>query len=302
MRLLFFIIMPFVLSAQAPTTLTVWPPGAVPYALDNDTIIERTNYTDDSLLIVSDIRVPTLTMYLPDPAKATGQAVLIIPGGAYWVVATDHEGEDVARFFTERGIAAFTLKYRLPDPRLWYAPYQAPLDDARQSMRLIRENHKKWGIDPKKVGVVGFSAGGHLASTLCTHTDKNATQTALTRPDWAVLVYPVITFGPQAHAGSRERLLGPDANKPEKIAEYSNELRVDAATPPTILIHSMDDEAVPYANSVLYADALRRHGVPAELHLFESGGHGYGLANNLKGTVTAWPELVAAWAKRLQAP
>jgi acetyl esterase/lipase len=298
MRSLIFLLMPVLLGAQSPLTQSLWPAGAVPFALRNDTIVERAELTPrDSFLIVSDVTVPTLTAYLPPADRATGQAVLVVPGGGYWVVATGHEGTHVAEFFAQQGVAAFVLKYRLPDPRLWYAPHQAPLDDARQAMRIIRENHQKWRIDPQKVGVLGFSAGGHLASTLCTHPDGDAAQTALTRPNWAVLVYPVITFGPQGHAGSRERLLGTDATHPDAVARYSNELRVTTDTPPTILIHSLDDEGVPYTNSVLYTEALRQRGVAAELHLFESGGHGYGLAKHLRGTVAAWPDLVAAWVR-----
>jgi acetyl esterase/lipase len=285
------------LTAQRTETLSLWPAGAIPHALPNEAVHEQSEINADSVLIVSDVTAPTLTAYLPAPDKATGAAVLVVPGGGYWIVAAGHEGADVAHWFNRLGVAAFVLKYRLPDPRLWSEPREVPLEDARQAMRLIRDNATKWGIQPQKTGVLGFSAGGHLASTLCTHADGDSARTALTRPNWAVLVYPVISFGPQAHQGSRDRLLGPLANDPTWVERYSNELRVTGQTPPTILLHSLDDTAVPYQNSLLYTEALRRHGVDAELHLFQNGGHGYGLGQKVPGAVSLWPDLVAAWLR-----
>lgn len=281
------------LSAQSPRTLLLWPADAIPNDLHRRDIPERSYINEDSVLIVTDITEPTLSIYLPEKETATGAAVLIIPGGGYWIVAAGHEGEDVARWFNTMGIAAGVLKYRLPDERLWSDPKAVPLQDAEKGMRLLRQNAADWNIDPQKIGVLGFSAGGHLAATLCTrwHTEADA---SLIKPDWAVLVYPVISFEEQGHRGSCESLLGKDAS-PELIRLYSAEHQVSAFTPPTFLVHSADDKGVSPLNSILYFSALRGANVPAELHLFESGGHGYGLAPKLKGTVAQWPALCGAW-------
>jgi acetyl esterase/lipase len=282
--------------AQRPTTLPLWPDG-IPNQIPTDAAAAAVEYyTEDSVFIVRDVVIPTLTVFEAPADKRTGRSILILPGGGYWVVAERHEGEELAKYFNAQGITAFVLRYRLPDPILSTKPRETPLDDARQAMRYIRQNSAKWGISTQQVGIMGFSAGGHLASTLCTHDEVAGTPT---RPDWAVLVYPVISFGPKGHSGSRERLLGPDANDTTMVARYSNELRVTKQTPPTILFHSLDDEAVPYENSLLYAEALKRAGVATELHLFDRGGHGYGMGRKLGGAVATWPEICMAWVKSL---
>lgn len=281
------------LSAQSPLTRPLWPAGAIPNDLHRRDIPERSFINEDSVLIVTDITEPTLSIYLPDKETATGAAVLIIPGGGYWIVAAGHEGEDVARWFNTIGIAAGVLKYRLPDERLWSDPKAVPLQDAARGMRLLRESAAEWHIDPQKIGVLGFSAGGHLAATLCTRWQTEA-DSALIKPDWAVLVYPVISFEEQGHRGSCENLLGKDAS-PELIRLYSAEHHVSAFTPPTFLVHSADDDGVSPLNSIFYFSALRAAKIPTELHLFESGGHGYGLASKMKGTVAHWPALCGEW-------
>ena len=274
-------------------TLPLWPADAIPNDLHRRDIPERSYINADSVLIVTDITEPTLSIYLPDKETATGAAVLIIPGGGYWIVATGHEGEDVARWFNTLGIAAGVLKYRLPDERLWSDPSAVPLQDAEKGMSLLRQNAADWNIDPHKIGVLGFSAGGHLAATLCTRWPSEPDST-LIKPDWAVLVYPVISFEEQGHRGSCENLLGKDAG-PELIRLNSPERHVTALTPPTFLVHSADDDGVSPQNSILYFSALREAKVPAELHLFESGGHGYGLASKMKGTVAQWPVMCGEW-------
>lgn len=276
--------------------LPLWPSGAIPNDLQRRDIPERAYVNDDKILVIADVNEPTLSVFLPPKETATGAAVLVIPGGGYWIVAADHEGDAVARWFNSQGIAAGVLKYRLPDPRLWSEPREVPLQDAEKGMKLLREHATEWRIDPNKIGVLGFSAGGHLAATLCTRW-QNEPDSALVKPDWSVLVYPVISFDQQGHPGSAERLLGKDAS-PELLRAWSPELQVTAATPPAFLVHSADDGAVPPMNSILYFSALRKFKTPAELHVFETGGHGYGLAQNIDGTVSGWPELCRTWLKK----
>ncbi len=282
----------------AEKPILLWPAGAVPTALPNDTIRERREDRPKSnFYVLHDIIEPTLTPFLPVASKKTGAAVLVIPGGGYRLVAAGHEGDEVAQWLAGMGIAAFVLKYRLPDPRLWSDPRQVPLQDARRAMQMIRENAAVWGVDPAKVGVLGFSAGGHLASTLCTHDAETPAITALTRPNRAILAYPVISFREFTHMGSRNRLLGAAEADTALVAAYSNELRVTAATSPTFLIHAADDKSVPVDNSILYYQALRRFQIPAELHLVQAGGHGFGLARNQPGSARQWPDACAAWLR-----
>jgi acetyl esterase/lipase len=239
--------------------------------------------------------IPTLTVYLPPADKATGAAVVICPGGGYGGLAMDHEGHQVARWLNTLGVAGVILKYRV-------APYRhpAPLLDAQRALRFTRARAKEWGIDPKRVGILGFSAGGHLASTAATQFDAGKTEAADAidrehcRPDFAVLVYPVITLaGPFAHGGSRDNLLGRGAS-PQLIDSLCNQKRVKAETPPTFLVHTTEDTGVPPENSVLFYEALRGMRVPAELHIYEKGRHGLGLGQ--PGTAFAsWPRRCADW-------
>jgi acetyl esterase/lipase len=239
--------------------------------------------------------IPKVTVYLPAPEKATGAAIVICPGGGYGGLAMDHEGHQVARWLNSLGVAGVILKYRV-------APYRhpAPLRDAQRALRYTRANAKEWGIDPKRVGVLGFSAGGHLASTAGTQFDADKEKGTDTidkescRPDFLVLVYPVITFtGPFAHGGSRDNLLGRDAN-PQLIDSLCNHKRVTAQTPPTFLVHTTGDTGVPPENSILFYEALRRAKVPAEMHIYEKGRHGLGLGP--RGSAFAsWPQRCADW-------
>ncbi|MFL6277030.1 MAG: alpha/beta hydrolase [Blastocatellia bacterium] len=240
--------------------------------------------------------VPTLTPYLPPRERATGAAVIVCPGGGYQMLA-DHEGRPVAEWLNSLGIAAFVLKYRIA-PR-YHHP--APMLDAQRAMRLVRARAGEWGIDSRRIGILGFSAGGHLASTAATHFDagkpdaRDTIERVSSRPDLVILVYPVITMREQTHAGSKRNLLGPQPD-PQLVALMSNDEQVSKDTPPAFLIHTVNDEAVPVENSLLFAAALRRAGVPYEMHLYERGPHGFGLAPN-DPILSSWPARCADWLR-----
>jgi acetyl esterase/lipase len=238
--------------------------------------------------------IPTVTVYLPPADKANGAAIVICPGGGYGGLAMDHEGHQVARWLNSIGVAGVILKYRV-------APYRhpAPLLDAQRALRFTRAHAPEWGIDPKRVGILGFSAGGHLASTAATQFDGGKEKgfdidQQSCRPDFAVLVYPVITLtGPYAHGGSRNNLLGKDAD-PKLIDSLCSQKRVTARTPPTFLVHTTEDRAVPPENSILFYEALRRAKIPAEMHVYEKGQHGLGLGQP-RTAFASWPRRCADW-------
>jgi acetyl esterase/lipase len=246
----------------------------------------------------ADRDIPTLTPYLPPAEKATGAAIVICPGGGYGALAMQHEGHDVARWLNSIGVAGIILKYR-------YAPYRhpIPLRDAQRAIRTVRHRAKEWHIDPGRVGILGFSAGGHLASTAATHFEEGQPYSHIplerqsSRPDFAVLCYPVISFTTKyTHAGSRNNLLGKEPD-PELVKSLSNELQVTKESPPTFLWHTTEDKGVPPENSVLFYLALRDKGVPAELHIYEKGRHGLGLAPGDPAAST-WPKLLALWLEK----
>ena len=239
---------------------------------------------------------PTLTVWLPPAGKANGTAVIVCPGGGYLHLAMTHEGTDVARMLNELGVTAFVLKYRLPNDETMTDKTIGPLQDAQRAIQLVRERAGEWGVNPARIGILGFSAGGHLASTAGTHFNKhyidNPHKTSL-RPDFMVLLYPVISFSDSiAHRGSRDNLIGlhPSA---ALIREYSNELQVTGETPPAFLVHAGDDRIVPVANSLHFYEALQSNGVPAELHIYPKGGHGYGLYNST--SKDQWPDRLRNW-------
>jgi len=221
---------------------------------------------------------PTLEVYLPEKEKATGTAIVIIPGGGYGVVVYQGEGISTAKQFAKNGIAAFVLKYRLPDDSILVNKTIGPLQDAQQAIKLVRENASNWGVDVNKVGIIGFSAGGHLASTAATHFQKpvieNKNNTNL-RPDFQIMVYPVISMQDSlTHRDSRNNLLGKDPSK-ELIDEYSNELQVTDDTPPAYITQTADDQTVDVDNSIAYFESLRHHHVDVEMHIYPKGGHGF---------------------------
>jgi acetyl esterase/lipase len=284
-------LLPAAAVADSPPTYPLWPQS--PQAADPG----DENHAGD---------VPTITVYLAPKDKATGAAILICPGGGYGFLATDHEGKQVAEWLNSLGIAGVVLKYRLA-PKY---KHPAPLDDARRAIRMIRWKAKDWGLDPGRVGVLGFSAGGHLASTLATQFREahplpgDAINGFSERPDVAILVYPVVSLTAEySHKGSAKNLLGPNATK-EQLAELSSETRVTEKTPPTFLAHTLADTGVPMENSLAFAVALRKHKVPFELHIFERGQHGLGLGKGAKRfnvapepSFEAWPVLCATWLK-----
>jgi acetyl esterase/lipase len=259
---------------------------------------ETSEISSDSILIIHKVSRPTLTVFLPPKEKATGAAVVICPGGGYWIVAAGHEGYDVAKRFNDMGVAAFVLKYRIPDDSTMINREIGPLQDAQKAMQYVRSHAKQYGIDPKRIGIMGFSAGGHLASTEGTHFNHayidNPKKINL-RPDFMLLIYPVISFTDSiGHVGSRDQLIGKSPS-PEKIREYSNELQVTKQTPPTFLVHAKDDDAVPYQNSQAFYDALKQNKVNAEIYLYEKGGHGFGMNNRTSDV--KWMDLIEKWMK-----
>ncbi|HEY1166864.1 MAG TPA: alpha/beta hydrolase [Chitinophaga sp.] len=221
-----------------------------------------------------------------------GAAVLVIPGGGYTFLAEGHEGKDIARFFNSKGYDAIVLHYRVNDDAQQGARYPAQYNDATLAMRMIKSKAADWGLNPDKVGVIGFSAGGHLASCVATMIQPG------TKPAFAILVYPVISMDtPYKHAGSAMMLLGPQPAQ-GMVDSLSTQNRVSEQTPPTMLIHSTDDKVVPIENSLQFYNALRAHHVPATLHVYDHGGHGYGLA--VKDPVlSSWPELCITWLQGL---
>ena len=279
--------------------INLWPDNAVPNAIPKARITEKSETDANGILRISNVSVPTITAYLPTKVKMTGAAVMICPGGGYGILAASHEGSDIAQWFNEMGVAAFVLKYRLPNPEIMTNQQEVPLMDAVQGMTLIRQNAGKYGIDPAKIGVMGFSAGGHLASTLATHYHLDAKTSEMAKPNFAILLYPVITFGEKAHVGSRNNLLGKLNTSPEMLAYYSNELQVTNQTPPTFLVHAENDKAVPVENSISFYLACLKNSVPAEMHLYPTGGHGFGMRTEKFGSLNTWPEACKAWLTAL---
>jgi acetyl esterase/lipase len=242
---------------------------------------------------------PTLAVSLPPADKATGAAVVVCPGGGYAGLAMGYEGLEVGEWLNTFGVAAFVLKYRHKGTGY---QHPAPLDDAQRAIRTVRARAAEWRVDPARIGILGFSAGGHLASSAGTHFDdgnKDASdpiERVGCRPDFLVLCYPVISFvAPVTHQGSRKNLLG-DNPDPKLVELMSSELQVTSETPPTFLFHTDADKGVPPQNSVLFYLALKKAGVPAEMHIYEKGPHGVGLAKDRPALAT-WPDLCREWMK-----
>lgn len=263
-------------------SIPLWPEGA-PGALGSQ-----------------DQDVPTLTPYVPAEAQRTGAAFVVLPGGGYAHLAR-HEGEGYARFLNEQGITAFVLKYRLGAHGY---RHPAMLQDAARAVRLVRHRAEEWKLEANRIGIIGSSAGGHLASTVLTHFDAgdagapDPVERLSSRPDLGILCYPVISLGPQSHAGSRRNLLG-DNPTPDQIELLSNEKQVTSNTPPCFLWHTVEDSAVPVENSLWFAAALREHRVPFELHLYERGPHGLGLQarRDTPDTRHPWTVECARWLR-----
>lgn len=258
--------------------------------------------TQQGILRIANVQNPTIEVYLPTKQIATGEAVVIFPGGGYGILAYDWEGTDFAKWLNSQGIAGIVVKYRLPVSKSLTDPKEVPLMDAQRAIRLVRQNAAAWNINPAKVGVMGFSAGGHLASTVSTQYNhevnrpKDTVDSLSARPDFSILVYPVISFRDAAvHSGSRKNLIGENASQ-ELMDRFSGELNVNAETPPTFLVHAQDDKGVPIENSLLYYQALHKNGVKASLHIYPTGGHGFAFGLG-KGAVESWREVLLAWMK-----
>lgn len=236
---------------------------------------------------ISNVTTPELTVYLPDSAINRGIAVIICPGGGYARLAIDHEGHEFAKWLQSQGIAGIVLKYRMPNK-----VKQVPLEDFHQAITYVRSQAPQWNIEKDKIGVAGFSAGGHLAATASTHFSSKEL-----RPDFSILFYPVITMGDFTHEGSRNNLLG-DTPTASEIMSYSNEKQVKEFTPPAILLLSDDDTAVPPKNSVTYYNALKENKIPATMYIFPSGGHGWGMRNNFEYH-NEMLSLLGSWLKTL---
>ena len=256
---------------------------------------------DDGDTIVHYISQPTLTIFLPDKSRVNGTAVIICPGGGYWINSIVKEGFAVARKFNEWGVAAFVLKYRIPNDSSMMDKSIGPLQDAQRAIQLVRIHAGEWKVDPDKIGIMGFSAGGHLASTAATHFNHNYISNEKNinlRPDFAILIYPVISFQNDiAHTGSRDQLIGKDASK-EMTDSFSNELQVNDRTPPSFLVQATDDDVVPVMNSIVFYEALIKYKIPAEMHLYKSGGHGFGMNNPT--TNDQWMERCRNWMKSMK--
>lgn len=257
---------------------------------------ERAETGSDGILRIYNVSKPTLTVYLPDAGKSNGTAVIICPGGGYRLLAAGHEGADVAREFTKLGVTAFVLKYRLPDEAIMKDKSIAPLQDAQRAIQMVREKAKIWQLNPKQIGIMGFSAGGHLAASAGVHFDNaeidNPLKTSL-RPDFMILVYPVISFTDElAHKGSREQLLGKTPDK-KQVVFFSAEQQVSKKTPPTFLVHAKDDKAVKYENSMAFAASLEQNKVKHDIYLYDKGGHGFGMVN--KTSDVKWMKYVQQW-------
>lgn len=260
---------------------------------------------DDGVESYKVVTNPSLMVYLPSAKRSTGQAVLIIPGGGYQAVVLEWEGSDIAKWLNANGIAAFVLKYRLPITANNIVRYKSPLQDAVRALRLIRKNAEAWRIDQRNIGVMGFSAGGHLASLLGTHYEDahyektDDVDSISARPDFMVLVYPVISMEKEfTHIGSRINLLGEKPN--EELKKYfSSENYVNENTPPTFLVHGSDDEVVDVRNSIAFYEALREKGVEVEMHLFAHGEHGFSLADG-DAPLGMWKILCINWLKNLK--
>ena len=298
---LFLFLMLYTLSNHAQDTILPLWPDRIPNSIKTD---EREEVVREGILRIAKVQVPGIEVYLPSKKNANGQAVLIFPGGGYGILAYDWEGTDFAKFLNSKGIAGIVVKYRLPSSKSVTEKHKVPLQDAQRAMRLVRSRAKDWNIDENNIGILGFSAGGHLAATLGTHFNEtvypktDAIDEMSARPDFMTLAYPVITMGPpNTHGGSKKALLGENPSQ-KMVDHFSNELQVGPDTPPTFLLHASDDTAVPVENSLLFYSALIKNKVPAEMHIYPTGGHGFALGLQDPHLAT-WTDQWIGWLKGL---
>lgn len=283
------------------TIMPLWPNDKIPNRIESD---EKEEAHRNGILRFSKVQEPTIEVYLPAKSNANGKAMLIFPGGGYGILAYDWEGTDIAKFLNGKGIAGIVVKYRLPSDTSQTDKHNVPLIDAQRALRLTRSMAKIFNIETNKIGILGFSAGGHLAATLGTHFEEkvyeplDAADELSARPDFMALGYPVISFGEMTHSGSKKNLIGENPS-PEMVTHFSNEKQVSENTPPTFLFHAGDDKAVPIENSLLFYKALNDKGVSATMHIYPKGGHGFSLArkdSHLRG----WTERMFEWIESLE--
>ena len=291
----------FYFNGGAQEYKLLWPSGNIPNYKKTTEVEKRDT---SSIIRISLVQQPGIEVYLPSKQTANGQAIVVCPGGGYGMLAYDWEGTDIAKWLNSKGVAAIVLKYRLPNSKSNIVPQLSPLLDAQRALRTVRANAQKWNIKKNQIGIMGFSAGGHLASTAGSHFDNgdtNATDSVdrlSSRPDFMILMYPVISMSKTyMHQGSRNNLIG--ANPDSALAKYySNDLQVTKETPPTFIVHSTDDAGVPVENSLSFYQALKTNKVPAEMHIYPYGGHGFGLAVG-KGYLNTWTDRCIDWLTSL---
>jgi acetyl esterase/lipase len=278
------------------TTISLWH-DSIPEEKKTSEYKESTENWGDVLGIVK-VTNPTITVYFPENMKTNSTAVVICPGGGYAGLAIDFEGTEIAKWLNSIGVVGIILKYRLPSDIIMKNKSIGPLQDVQEAIRVVRRNSIGWKIDSSKIGVMGFSAGGHLASTASTQYNYkiyNSDSTSA-RPDFSLLIYPVISMRKDiTHMGSRENLLGKNPNE-KMIVQFSNEEQVTPDTPPAFLVHATNDNAVPVQNSICYLLALKKNNVACELHIYETGGHGFSIAH-AKNTEASWPKACEIWLK-----
>lgn len=277
------------------TEIALW--DKIPDAIEaKDYKEEMTYFNDGSINGISKVSQPTVTVFLADAKTANGTSVVICPGGGYHHLSINKEGYKIANWLNSLGISAFVLKYRMPSDLTMKDKTIGPLQDAQEALRMVRRNADKWKLDPGKVGIMGFSAGGHLASTLSTKFLEKVyvpVDNTSARPDFSILMYPVISMQDgMTHKGSKTNLLGENPNA-TLVDKYSNEKQVTETTPKTFIVHAADDKAVPVENSINYYLALKQNKIPAEMHLYENGGHGFGLGT--EGTNKNWSKACENW-------
>lgn len=281
--------------------IPLWPNGKVP---NSTQLLGEEEIPERDILFIMNVQTPTIEAFIPSEQSANGAAVIICPGGGYGGVSYDWEGTDVAKWFNSFGVAAFVLKYRMPQAESVKVSHLAPIQDAQRAIRWLRSNSEKYNVDIDKVGIMGFSAGGHLAASLATQYDYECYKpiddidTYKANPDFMMLLYPVISMlDGVTHQGSKNNLLGKNPSK-ALIEQFSNELQVKSLTPPTILIHSADDKAVPVENSIRMYQSLIKNNIDATMHLFPKGGHGYAFGISRKDAPD-WAPLAKNWLTNL---
>lgn len=297
LKKVFFVVVILVCNINYAQTneVNLWN-GAIPNAIENSEFKEIKVFKDSILNRTSQVSVPTITIFKPE--HPNGTSVVIFPGGGYRHLAINKEGYKIAEFLNNIGITAIVLKYRLPNDAIMEDKKIGPLQDAQEAIRFVRRNAEVWNLDENKIGVIGFSAGGHLAATLSTRFNETVYKVkddVSARINFSILIYPVISMEDSiTHKGSKNNLLGNSPSK-EKTGPFSNEKQVSSLTPKTFLVHATDDTSVPVENSINYYLALKTDNIPAEMHIYEKGGHGFGLGKN--GTSKSWSTSLTNWLK-----